>query len=349
MKIGHRWKPGTIAMLMGILLLVVGAAACSGGDNDAVDLLNDPKVGLAHLNEEMHTIKGEDLLANPKFGLAHLNDEFHTIKEMLAELSQQVKLLQSPDPVALYQDMGAEMESLTSFHTLVTVGDDEGSEQFEMDFLAPDRVRMTPVGEGWFAEALGIGGQFYLRMPGFQGWFVEDEESEVFNLSAFTSGLYTQASGLTYIGQETVEGVLVHHIQGTLRGDVLQIIDAGENDESAAADFWIGVYDSFLYRVRMEESSSGEVADMVFSASDVPVTIEVPSKTVSSEVWDGLERGDIAPDLLGDLISILPLEGQGCLREHLGETTYSDLVAGVGSMSLTEEAAFERCLPDFFG
>ena len=41
-------------------------------------LLKDPKFGLAHLNDEFHTIKGEDLLASPTFGLAHLNDEFHT-------------------------------------------------------------------------------------------------------------------------------------------------------------------------------------------------------------------------------------------------------------------------------
>ena len=96
------------------MLLLAGAAACSGGNGDAVDLLEDPKFGLAHLNDEFHTIKGEDLLvspdfglahlndefhtikgtlADPKFGLAHLNDEFHTIKELLAELSQQVELL----------------------------------------------------------------------------------------------------------------------------------------------------------------------------------------------------------------------------------------------------------------
>ena len=105
----------TIGMLVGMLLLLAGAAACSGGNSEVVDLLENPKIGLAHLNDEFHTIKGEDLLANPnfglahlndefhtikgtladpKFGLAHLNDEFHTIKQILAELSQQVESLQ---------------------------------------------------------------------------------------------------------------------------------------------------------------------------------------------------------------------------------------------------------------
>ncbi len=114
MENGRRQRLTTIAILFGIVLVLAGAAACSGGSSDAADLLEDPKFGLAHLNDEFHTIKGEDLLASPdfglahlndefhtvkgtladpKFGLAHLNDEFHTIKEMLSELSQQVESL----------------------------------------------------------------------------------------------------------------------------------------------------------------------------------------------------------------------------------------------------------------
>jgi len=94
MKRGYRGGLAAIATVGAILLLVVGASACSSGNDEAVDLLQDPKFGLAHLNEEFHTIKGEDLLASPTFGLAHLNDEFHTIKQMLADLSQQVQARQ---------------------------------------------------------------------------------------------------------------------------------------------------------------------------------------------------------------------------------------------------------------
>ena len=113
MESGRIRRLSAIAILMGIALLL--AAACTGENSDAVDLLEDSKFGLAHLNDEFHIIKGEDLLtspqfglahlndefhmikgtlADPKFGLEHLNDEFHTIREMLAELSQQVQSLQ---------------------------------------------------------------------------------------------------------------------------------------------------------------------------------------------------------------------------------------------------------------
>ncbi len=85
MKRGLSRRRTAIAMGVAILLLVVGATACSSGNEETVDLLKDPKFGLAHLNDEFHTIKGEDLLASPAFGLAHLNDEFHSIKGTLAD------------------------------------------------------------------------------------------------------------------------------------------------------------------------------------------------------------------------------------------------------------------------
>ena len=92
-----------------------GGEWCSSGESEAVDLLEDPKFGLAHLNDEFHTIKGEDLLTSPTIGLAHLNsemhaireiatdpkvgnthlnDEMHAIKQLLADISAQLEALQ---------------------------------------------------------------------------------------------------------------------------------------------------------------------------------------------------------------------------------------------------------------
>ena len=85
MKTLNRRRLGIIAVFATLLVSLVAAGACSGGNDEAVDLLKDPKIGLNHLNAELHTVKGEDLLSSPKFGLAHLNDEFHGIKGTLAD------------------------------------------------------------------------------------------------------------------------------------------------------------------------------------------------------------------------------------------------------------------------
>ena len=93
MKTGCRRRLGSIAIFAAVLLSLLAAGACANTSDETVELLEDPKFGLAHLNDEFHTIKGT--LADPKFGLAHLNDEFHTIKQTLAELSQQMESLQA--------------------------------------------------------------------------------------------------------------------------------------------------------------------------------------------------------------------------------------------------------------
>ena len=113
MRNGYRRALAPIAILVGMLLLLMVTAACNQPDSQAVDLLEDPKFGLAHLNDEFHTIKNtladpkfglahlndefhtiKATLADPKFGLAHLNDEFHTIKATLADLSQRIEALE---------------------------------------------------------------------------------------------------------------------------------------------------------------------------------------------------------------------------------------------------------------
>ena len=71
MNSGHRRTIATIAILGLMVLSLLAAGACSNSNDETVQLLEDPKIGLGHLN-----------------------DEFHTIKQTLADLSQQVQSLQ---------------------------------------------------------------------------------------------------------------------------------------------------------------------------------------------------------------------------------------------------------------
>ena len=96
MKRASQLRRGTLGILVGTLLLLLAAGACAGGsqeDKDTVELLNDPKIGLVHLNDELHTIR--EMATDPKIGFEHLNGEMHTVKEMLSELSGQVQLLEA--------------------------------------------------------------------------------------------------------------------------------------------------------------------------------------------------------------------------------------------------------------
>ena len=52
MKTRYLRARGVVLVLVGTLLLLVGAAACSSGDDEAVDLVKDLEVGLEDLYPE---------------------------------------------------------------------------------------------------------------------------------------------------------------------------------------------------------------------------------------------------------------------------------------------------------
>ncbi len=103
---------GTAVLVGGLLFMLIGAAACTGSDDEAVDLLKDPKVGLAHLNDELHTVR--ELATDPKLGFEHLNAELHTVKDMLAQLTERVQSLQAGTPAFASDESVVQNGKITS-------------------------------------------------------------------------------------------------------------------------------------------------------------------------------------------------------------------------------------------
>jgi len=257
----------------------------------------------------------------------------------------------TPTAAAIYQAMGAKMGSINSFHLLVAEVSEGEEDQFEIDIVLPDQVHFSGTDtEGTF-ELLNIGDQSFVKFPGFQGWLRQSpEEVEDFgDTIAFISALYTQVADLSYIGQDVLDGVSTHHVRGTVSGAILRILEPADEDDSATVDFWVGVDDSRLYRARFVGSPSGDESDANFSAFDVPVALEAPTVVVDGDVFDLLGEGEIDPQVLGDLLSILPVEAQDCAREHVGEDTYNSLLEGTKSLEPDEQRVLGRCLSISFG
>ena len=61
-----------------------------------------------------------------------------------------------------------------------------------------------------------------------------------------------------------------------------------------------------------------------------------------------LEGGDLDPELVGRVISILPEDTQTCLSSQLGESGYDALAAGAGTVGIAEGVAFAECLGPLF-
>ena len=53
----RRWST-IMAVLAGVASLLLVLSACASEDNEATALLQDPQIGLSHLNDELQTVQG---------------------------------------------------------------------------------------------------------------------------------------------------------------------------------------------------------------------------------------------------------------------------------------------------
>ncbi len=236
-----------------------------------------------------------------------------------------------PDAARVYAEAGEKMAALTSYHVTV-VGEEEGfTSTGEIDVAPPDRSQFT---DTTFEEEefriIQIGDQFYFSPPESPDFFIPAEEEEFFGFReflAFFTALWTEIVDLTYVAEETVEGVSTHHLQGTLPPVVLEIIAPEEqHTESATVDLWVGVEDSLVRRLRSVEP--GKTNTQTFSRfNDEAISIEAPANARPAEEL-------FAEQFIED-IKRLPADQQDCLREVWGEAVFEEFLAG--TRLLTDE------------
>ena len=148
------------------------------------------------------------------------------------------------------------------------------------DYQAPDRVRSKLiVSLGFFAlemETITIGDTTYTLNAGSDQWEVASGPvSALPSPMEFTRGGTTVLEEAELIGEETLNGTLVHHLR------VVPPLELFGGEESKTqADFWIRVDDSLIHRFAAEgEVSIDELGGLLGNAgisgtADITVTIE---------------------------------------------------------------------------
>ncbi len=94
MQSGYRNRLGSMVMVSAMMLLAVVAGACSSGSDETLDLLNDPKIGLSHLNAERHTVKGDELLVKMWEALDTVRASGEQLKRNMAEAREKMPQLE---------------------------------------------------------------------------------------------------------------------------------------------------------------------------------------------------------------------------------------------------------------
>lgn len=101
MQSGYRNRLGSMVMVSAMMLLAVVAGPCSSGSDETLDLLNDPKIGLSHLNAVLHTVKGDELLVKVREALDTVRASGEQLKRNMAEAREKMPQLEDPARFAL--------------------------------------------------------------------------------------------------------------------------------------------------------------------------------------------------------------------------------------------------------
>ena len=159
------------------------------------------------------------------------------------------------------------------------------------------------------------------------------------------AALLTKITDLTYVGEEPVDGLPAHHLQGTLPTEVMALFEVEDAPaESVMVDLWVGAEDSLMRRYQLVEPDStstftlsrfGEAARIIAPVNPHPAEelaryIERPRFETSEHVKEE--------------IAALSKPQQDCLRKALGDAAFAEVSAGTRLPTQEELRQGETCV-----
>ena len=262
-----------------------------------------------------------------------------------------------PDAAKIYADAGEAMAALTSYHVTVD-GQDEGVPfGVELDLILPDSFEATFAfdegGDLFEVSVIGIGGELYQQFGDFSSdWFItpEEDRGDFENTVAFGTALTTEITDLTYVGEEDLDGVATHHLEGSLAREVLELVELGTQlPESVPVELWVGKDDSLVRRIVLAPDVAGETTAFTLSRfDDETISVEAPADPRPAEELEELfeDQGFGTPEDLQEAIEALSPEERECLVRVIGEDAFAELEAGERLPTDEEGAAGEECFAE---
>jgi hypothetical protein len=207
-----------------------------------------------------------------------------------------------PDPAVLARQAADKVEALTSFHFLVE-HENGGTPivlnlnmtRAEGDIVKPDRLRAdveataAQLGNANVkVKVVNVGDRAVITNPfNTRQWVPlpgENRLADIFDPAAGTTAALRSARDLQITGEETIGGVRVWRLEGTVDAEALSAVAPAiaEPGYIARGTVWVGQSDPLVHRVRLEGALGSKdppniVRKIDLSKFDENVSIELPS------------------------------------------------------------------------
>lgn len=206
----------------------------------------------------------------------------------------------TPLPLALLEASFQILEESGSYHfdleVQTTVRQGNISQEMPLkltgDFGSRDsyqaKLFISTMGVTIDIEMIKVDGLTYITDPQTGKWGLGETVHAPYDPAVFSAVAPTEIQNLSYAGQESIAGITVSHLTGTIPAEAI-----GEHGEDLQLDYWIGVEDYLIRRI----SLAGEIEYMEqgFRSGSVPGSI---SMTMTMTLSDFGKRVEIqAPDI----------------------------------------------------
>lgn len=202
-----------------------------------------------------------------------------------------------PDPATLLKQAADRMEQIKSFHFVLD--HEKGASPIvlnlnmtraEGDVVRPDRLRAdveaTAGGVTLKLKLVSIGDRARITNPfnpsSWQDLPTGTKLSDVFDPAAGTTSALRNVKDPRITGEETINGVKVWRVEGTVEATALEAIaPIAEPGYTAKGTAWIGQHSPEVYRIRLEgalgpQDTQGVVRRLELSRFDENITIDPP-------------------------------------------------------------------------
>ncbi len=246
----------------------------------------------------------------------------------------------------IYADAGAKMAALTSFHVAAkpeAAEEEQGS--FQLDMAPPYKSHFSATfldetGDPGVYETIRIGDQSYQKGlffdPSSEDWFEipKDQFGPIPDYTTFFSRLWTDVSDLTYVGEEDLDGVASHRLQGTITAELAMLFDPEEPaGGSITLELLVGKKDSLVHQLRRLKEG-GESDALTLSRFGEAISIEPPPGVLP------------ATEFFKRLVEMTPAEELECIRGKIGDTAFNEVKAGERLPTAEEFALGDECSSD---
>ncbi len=274
-------------------------------------------------------------------------------------------LTPTPVPKSTQEDAGSifraadeNLRAATSFRVAITAEGSGVGARAETDIFPLEGGRfviqvLLDEAKNVEIEIVQIGESRYALYPGFQAWFdfggVGLSQNPNFQSFPYDlGGVRETAESFELLGEGIIDGEDAYRLVAEGSGELRRTVGFAPGVGDAELEMWIGRSDLLPLRIEARVEDPETMYTAVYSDIGASVNVSVPENVIHVGLIDGLLKGALSPEQLGQVVRALPVAGQQCIEAEIGTDVYRVVIGGDSEEDFLVLTAFNNCKGEIF-